>query len=310
MDKETLSNYGWIVILVLILAVMLALATPFGTFIADGIKSTTQGLFDVNYSALNSTGLINIGNQSFDTESIPPAEAPTEPEPIVIKAVRNERTLQEYDTVSEAIEEAEEGDIIKLYKDVVETEMVIAVEHTIDLNGNNLSAPIILFGDFKDSKDGKGSASATSGMAYVNESIKEYIPIYNEKTNAYHFFKFSLENLGVEQELIDGVWKAHFSVRVNFENKEAHTMLKTSPDLRLSFYNECYTSNGGVSYTASEFLKNLDEDNVITVTSKKHSSVNTGDEVKYYFQLSTESDAVGISNKYTYKTQEYTFIAK
>ena len=87
-------------------------------------------------------------------------------------------------------------------------------------------------------------------------------------------------------------------------------MLKTSPDLRLSFYNECYTSNGGVSYTASEFLKNLDEDNVITVTSKKHSSVNTGDEVKYYFQLSTESDAVGISNKYTYKTQEYTFIAK
>ena len=30
MDKETLSNYGWIVICVLVLAVMLALATPFG----------------------------------------------------------------------------------------------------------------------------------------------------------------------------------------------------------------------------------------------------------------------------------------
>ena len=65
MDKETLSNYGWIVILVLILAVMLALATPFGTFVADAIKSTTQGLFDVNQSALNSTGLINIDGQSF-----------------------------------------------------------------------------------------------------------------------------------------------------------------------------------------------------------------------------------------------------
>ena len=66
MDKETLSNYGWIVICVLVLAVMIALATPFGTFIADGIKSTTQGFFDVNYSALNSTGLINIDGQSFD----------------------------------------------------------------------------------------------------------------------------------------------------------------------------------------------------------------------------------------------------
>ena len=41
MDKETLSNYGWIVILVLILAVMIALATPFGNFIAGAIKSTT-----------------------------------------------------------------------------------------------------------------------------------------------------------------------------------------------------------------------------------------------------------------------------
>ena len=65
MDKETLSNYGWIVICVLVLAVMIALATPFGGFIADAVKSTTQGLFDVNQNALNSTGLINIGDQSF-----------------------------------------------------------------------------------------------------------------------------------------------------------------------------------------------------------------------------------------------------
>ena len=65
MDKETLSNYGWIVICVLVLAVMIALATPFGSFVADAVKSTTQGLFDVNQSALNSTGLINIDGQSF-----------------------------------------------------------------------------------------------------------------------------------------------------------------------------------------------------------------------------------------------------
>ena len=65
MDKETLSNYGWIVICVLVLAVMLALATPFGNFISTAVKSTTQGLFDTNKNALNSTGLINIGDQSF-----------------------------------------------------------------------------------------------------------------------------------------------------------------------------------------------------------------------------------------------------
>ena len=52
MDKETLSHYGWIVILVLILSVMLALATPFGMFVADGFKATYTGLFDVQTSAL------------------------------------------------------------------------------------------------------------------------------------------------------------------------------------------------------------------------------------------------------------------
>ena len=70
MDKETLSHYGWVVILVLILAVLLALASPFGNFIAGAIKATTAGFFSVNQSALNSTGLINIGDQSFDDDGV------------------------------------------------------------------------------------------------------------------------------------------------------------------------------------------------------------------------------------------------
>ena len=64
MDKETLSNYGWIVILVLILAVLLALASPFGNFIAGAIKSTTAGFFSVNQNALGAAG-IEIGDQVF-----------------------------------------------------------------------------------------------------------------------------------------------------------------------------------------------------------------------------------------------------
>jgi hypothetical protein len=66
MDKETLSNYGWIVICTLVLVVMIALATPFGTFVSGAVQSTTQGLFDVNHNALESTGLINIENKSIE----------------------------------------------------------------------------------------------------------------------------------------------------------------------------------------------------------------------------------------------------
>ena len=52
MDKETLSNYGWVVICVLVLVVMIALATPFGKYIAEAVKNTTESLFSVSHKAL------------------------------------------------------------------------------------------------------------------------------------------------------------------------------------------------------------------------------------------------------------------
>lgn len=57
MDKETLSNYGWIVIAVLVLSVMIALATPFGEYIKAGVESTTAGLFDTSEKAMNVVGM-------------------------------------------------------------------------------------------------------------------------------------------------------------------------------------------------------------------------------------------------------------
>ena len=56
MDKETLSNYGWVVICTLVIAIMIALATPFGEYIANGVKSTTTGLTEVLNKSLTSTG--------------------------------------------------------------------------------------------------------------------------------------------------------------------------------------------------------------------------------------------------------------
>ena len=38
MDKETFSSYGWIVITVIVIAIMISFATPFGQFIVDAVK--------------------------------------------------------------------------------------------------------------------------------------------------------------------------------------------------------------------------------------------------------------------------------
>ena len=76
MDKETLSSYGWIVICILVLSVMIALATPFGNFIAGAIKSTTAGFFSVNENALGVAG-ITIPGQNFD-------DTPTDETPVAL----------------------------------------------------------------------------------------------------------------------------------------------------------------------------------------------------------------------------------
>ena len=69
MDKSTLSNYGWIVIAVLVLSVMIALATPFGMYIKSGVENTTQGLFDTSEKAMNIVGM-SAGEGSFSPKML------------------------------------------------------------------------------------------------------------------------------------------------------------------------------------------------------------------------------------------------
>ena len=53
MDKSTLSNYGWIIICILVLSVMIALSSPFSRYIASAVWNTTGGINDVNNNALD-----------------------------------------------------------------------------------------------------------------------------------------------------------------------------------------------------------------------------------------------------------------
>ena len=69
MDKETLSNYGWVVICVLVLVVMIALATPFGNFIASAVKNTTEALFGASKKAVE-VGLADTGVTLADAGNI------------------------------------------------------------------------------------------------------------------------------------------------------------------------------------------------------------------------------------------------
>ena len=66
MDKQTLSNYGWLVIVTLILAVMLALATPFGTYVGDAVVSVANGYVGASNNAMDNDNISNMEQQWAD----------------------------------------------------------------------------------------------------------------------------------------------------------------------------------------------------------------------------------------------------
>ncbi len=63
MEKQTLSNYGWIVVVTLVLAVMLALATPFGTYVGDGVVSIANGFVGASDNAIDEDNIAKLGQK-------------------------------------------------------------------------------------------------------------------------------------------------------------------------------------------------------------------------------------------------------
>ena len=66
MDKQTLSHYGWIVVMVLCLSVMLALATPLGHFVGDGVVSIANGFVGTSTNAMKEDSISSMEDKWMD----------------------------------------------------------------------------------------------------------------------------------------------------------------------------------------------------------------------------------------------------
>ena len=108
MDKETLSNYGWIVICVMVLAVMIALATPFGSFVSEAVQSTTKGLFDVNKNALDAAGITIDDNAFVEGNGGAGENGGAGQSPVIPEPPSNPETTFTF-TIAESTYQAEEG---------------------------------------------------------------------------------------------------------------------------------------------------------------------------------------------------------
>lgn len=80
MDRNTLSHYGWIVVCIMIIAVLLAFATPFGNFIGTGARIALDGFLDTNDKVLGEDHMNNIVDE-WENEFIKNPEGGEEPAP-------------------------------------------------------------------------------------------------------------------------------------------------------------------------------------------------------------------------------------
>lgn len=69
MDKNTLSNYGWIIVTTIIIALMIVLATPFGSYIGDAFTSVVDGFSEKVAEGTN--GAITVSGMGDEAEAIP-----------------------------------------------------------------------------------------------------------------------------------------------------------------------------------------------------------------------------------------------
>lgn len=150
MDKQTLSNYGWLVIVTLVLAVMLAFATPFGSYVGDAVVSVANGMASTNEDA---TSEENITQKSVEW------------------SVKSDygivyNTYKYYATIEEAIDAVNNDDyskassklknnkivvsnpdgevpVVRILRDTeITEELLLKKDMIIDLNDNNLSSSI------------------------------------------------------------------------------------------------------------------------------------------------------------------------
>lgn len=103
MDRNTLSHYGWIVIVIIILSCMIIMSTPLGKFWARGFEATWAGFGQTSNNAMD----VIKPNPNPNPDTPDPTPTPDEPDPTPITPPEDYETYEE-----------EDGDYIYTYMEV------------------------------------------------------------------------------------------------------------------------------------------------------------------------------------------------
>ena len=230
MDKETLSNYGWITIVTLVLAVMLALATPFGSFVGNGVVSISRGFKDANDKKLSSGNIQNTENQwdtkfdlGMDTENTGMYFADIKE---AVDAINSDNVTGSASAENNAVllaKSKSSGEyIVRLVGNVAQTEIVEFQKNCgIDLNGHTVvltGTSLFKIGEnikvtVTDSKQGEGIHQSVDGTFSSDDfgtftlSSKSQLIMQNVKMSVFSADKMFMCSIGVPADAENSIVK-------------------------------------------------------------------------------------------------------
>lgn len=170
MDRETLSNYGWMVIVLIILAIMISLATPFGSEIRKNIKDSASNMIDVTGNAFDK--IMNGGGSDGATN--------TEPDPIPIMLEGDGQTIQKLTTTPFSFRSSARVETFKRVR--VDGETVDAKNYTV-AEGSTIITFTGEYGDALETGDHMVEIVSESGTAFGLLKVEVPAGLYETGTD-------------------------------------------------------------------------------------------------------------------------------
>ena len=203
MDKQTLSNYGWVIILTLVLAVMLALATPFGTYVGDGVVSIVRGYTQTSDTVIDEE---NISAKSQQWENI------LYDKTLFFGDVNQDGTVNSDDGVLVLQYTQFPDDYLpsgmtkELFERIADVNMdgfvTDADAEMISSHSSTFPAANVLYGDFNG--DGKITNDDSVAVLYFSyfSNYEDFLPTGMSEEEAVHFLDVNLDGLVTDQDAV------------------------------------------------------------------------------------------------------------
>lgn len=273
MEKHTLSHYGWIVILIVILSLLISMATPFGTYIKESALSSTRSFINLTYNTLGIDRPLDSGSDYLCIENGIVSVTPLYSAAVVRKELSNQfkelnfskKDVMEYIAYSE-YSDAASIDVKDWKNSGVTTADVERAAADFIVSENSQFATAV-------TKEINNNASCTDARtAILNVYYDLSVQFINNDSAVINKLTARAEGTSITEDDLDTIWRAYASLLYNNRGSDVDDLINTyGADAVINMFILSNISNCEKFIDASdtnEVLKTLTKENVYSIAKK------------------------------------------